>query len=676
MPTGRVEAGRRQCRWLLLAIAACLFVWPVRVASSPPFCLNANWTAGPAVAVAGNVSLEIDNWDTHILVTRAAKILIEEAMGTPVVLHCEGLACDAGSAIYQRVAERTVDANMEAWAGSKQAARSQWLCKYRTGPCAVEQFHTYTGSSAQTFAASPTGVTVPDQDYWKRYMTSSTPAMQALPPPDFTAPGYDREVCTKQICSADGRFYPTVCGGSAQGLGTSGNSTTAAAAGCKAYFHGSSSWDEMLVEAAIESKGLRLVVTYLGRQLTNLTATISGAHAAGHNAALFYHWKPSLFLAGKGYTHVHIPKVPSFCEDAWGQGISKCTPEEETLTKLVNPQLGSTMPKVAALIGSFALSDMDVESLLQQHPGYSSSIHNTTEMAACAWLRDNEATWGPWVLAARAVSTGPTGSEGTADEDDANMVIIVLVATLAGSAFIIGMFWWSFRASREAKDLRKQNSELTRTASVRYQTQAERKESWMIKFEEIQIGEELGRGGFGSVYKGFFRGCDVAIKMIHKNKLGIGGKGVSEGDERSGETLSTDKGSSNGDSTDHGQVYTGESSRSATTATTTTTNSDERMSEDTVEGEARTAIEREMMLLSELRHPNCIMLMGACKHNSEWVLVTEYMKGGSLADILASNPVILEPMNVKLSILLDCAQGLSYLHHATPPSCNASRPTP
>jgi serine/threonine protein kinase len=84
-------------------------------------------------------------------------------------------------------------------------------------------------------------------------------------------------------------------------------------------------------------------------------------------------------------------------------------------------------------------------------------------------------------------------------------------------------------------------------------------------------------------------------------------------------------------------------------------------------------------LVSQLRHPNCIMLMGAyvpsadvstpvgTEVSDDVVIVTEYMKGGSLADVLRDNPTLVEPMKTRLTILLDTARGISYLHHHKPP---------
>ena len=141
-----------------------------------------------------------------------------------------------------------MDANVEVWPSSKQTARSKWMCKAgytsSTG-CAIEQQLGISGSTAQMFAAPKDGGRGSlDLDYWKRYTQPNSAVMRSLAPADFSVPSLPREHCTSTICSADGRFYPSVCGGDARGMGSMGNSTTAAAAGCKAYFHGSHSWDE------------------------------------------------------------------------------------------------------------------------------------------------------------------------------------------------------------------------------------------------------------------------------------------------------------------------------------------------------------------------------------------------------------------------------------------------
>jgi serine/threonine protein kinase len=74
----------------------------------------------------------------------------------------------------------------------------------------------------------------------------------------------------------------------------------------------------------------------------------------------------------------------------------------------------------------------------------------------------------------------------------------------------------------------------------------------------------------------------------------------------------------------------------------------------------------EMRHLSKLRHPCITTVMGAViSRNSEPMLVMEYMQLGSLYDLLHNETMELEGELV-LQILRDIAQGLRFLHAATP----------
>ncbi|XP_071715458.1 U-box domain-containing protein 33-like isoform X2 [Rutidosis leptorrhynchoides] len=78
---------------------------------------------------------------------------------------------------------------------------------------------------------------------------------------------------------------------------------------------------------------------------------------------------------------------------------------------------------------------------------------------------------------------------------------------------------------------------------------------------------KIGEGGYGSIYRGFIRHTEVAIKMLHANSL----QGPSE-------------------------------------------------------------FHQEVNVLSKLRHPNLVTLIGACP--DAWIIVYEYLSGGSLEDRL------------------------------------------
>jgi len=129
-----------------------------------------------------------------------------------------------------------------------------------------------------------------------------------------------------------------------------------------------------------------------------------------------------------------------------------------------------------------------------------------------------------------------------------------------------------------------------------------------ISFEEIIIGERIGRGNYGEVFKGNWRGTTVAIK---KMKLPYAATGQEE-------------------------------------------------------GEILTDFEREAEIMRSLRHPNVVQFLGICKVNSvEVYIITEFMPLGSLNKILHDRNLSLE-WGLCLRIAMDVSRGLNYLHKSDP----------
>jgi len=93
---------------------------------------------------------------------------------------------------------------------------------------------------------------------------------------------------------------------------------------------------------------------------------------------------------------------------------------------------------------------------------------------------------------------------------------------------------------------------------------------WEIDYSEIVIKREIGRGGFGVVYKGEWRGISVAVKQIIK----------------------------------------------------------EKMSPELFE-----RFLQEISIMSKLHHPNVLLLCGACLE-PKICYITEYISQGSLRDVL------------------------------------------
>jgi serine/threonine protein kinase len=109
-------------------------------------------------------------------------------------------------------------------------------------------------------------------------------------------------------------------------------------------------------------------------------------------------------------------------------------------------------------------------------------------------------------------------------------------------------------------------------------------------------------GSYGMVYKGMWKGVEVAVKKFIKQKL----------DER-------------------------------------------RMLE----------FRAEMAFLSELHHPNIVLFIGSCVKRPNLCIITEFVKRGSLREIVSDHTIKLS-WTLKLSMLKSAALGINYLHSLSP----------
>ena len=319
-------------RWGCALLAAAVCTW-WQAAAAAASCLGAPWTDWVAAMNASSqlakanfdrppIVLDEDTWPSQNLVTEVARVLLQEGLGQRVLVTpcCGSPTVDSTNWTPEwmsRLANGSLSANLEVWTTGthKQAAmagsvphnhnHNPGICppdsfgqptftSSDNGPCVMEVGHTYSGTSAQTYVAQATSNSLVDTDYWPIFteFTDNTSAqMLALPPANFTVneTRFPRHICSNLTapagetnkCAPDGRFYPTVCGG------ITGNLETAAAAGCKAFFAASSGWDYGLAEAAIEARGLLLVITYIGVEApplgytTILQAYLQAAFEAG-----------------------------------------------------------------------------------------------------------------------------------------------------------------------------------------------------------------------------------------------------------------------------------------------------------------------------------------------------------------------------------------------------------
>lgn len=133
-------------------------------------------------------------------------------------------------------------------------------------------------------------------------------------------------------------------------------------------------------------------------------------------------------------------------------------------------------------------------------------------------------------------------------------------------------------------------------------------EAFKTDYDNLDFGDELGSGGFSIVYAGTYGGHPVAIKKIRVELF----------------AAPTDS--------EGADLYLDE-------------------------------VEKEVSLLSELRHPNIMQLVGVCVWPSHFI-VTELMKDGDFSGLLRRR--LRFSWTERLSILKQAAQGLHYLHHLRP----------
>ncbi|XP_021281150.1 LOW QUALITY PROTEIN: serine/threonine-protein kinase STY8-like [Herrania umbratica] len=73
---------------------------------------------------------------------------------------------------------------------------------------------------------------------------------------------------------------------------------------------------------------------------------------------------------------------------------------------------------------------------------------------------------------------------------------------------------------------------------------------------------------------------------------------------------------------------------------------------------------KELALWQRLRHPNIVQFLGVLKHSDRLIFLTEYLRNGSLYDILKKKGR-LDPTTT-LAYALDIARGMNYLHQHRP----------
>eukprot|EP00850_Spirogloea_muscicola_P023050 SM000325S12643 [mRNA] locus=s325:81290:87287:+ [translate_table: standard] len=124
-----------------------------------------------------------------------------------------------------------------------------------------------------------------------------------------------------------------------------------------------------------------------------------------------------------------------------------------------------------------------------------------------------------------------------------------------------------------------------------------------IPWEDITLGERVGQGSYGKVYRGDWQGSDVAVKVFL---------------------------------------------------------------EQDIQQEALQEFKAEVAIMRRLRHPNVVLFMGCVTKPPHLSILTEFCPRGSLYRLLhRPNREVDERRRIRMA--LDVAKGMNYLHRSSPP---------
>jgi len=198
--------------------------------------------------------------------------------------------------------------------------------------------------------------------------------------------------------------------------------------------------------------------------------------------------------------------------------------------------------------------------------------------------------------------------------------------------------------------------------------------------EDLLNLEEIGIGGFAKVYKGEYKGQQVAIKQLNFERMDLDQALSLFKDKDNGSNSSN---SNNGGSDGHNSLgrnnklmipsnFKGIQRNLSTSSLGSTSSSDGDSNNSfavATQGKLNAVNEfrREVWLMSSLSHPNIVLMKGFCFE--PYSIVMEYMDLGSLSTFLSTKKHNGETLSwsIILQIAIDIAQGMSFLHNITPP---------
>eukprot|EP00056_Hartaetosiga_gracilis_P004234 m.72777 g.72777 ORF g.72777 m.72777 type:complete len:1317 (+) comp11755_c0_seq2:109-4059(+) len=167
--------------------------------------------------------------------------------------------------------------------------------------------------------------------------------------------------------------------------------------------------------------------------------------------------------------------------------------------------------------------------------------------------------------------------------------------------------------------------------------------TWEIRPSDLEFVKSIGRGGFGDVWlaKWLVRDEIVAVKKLLLPRS-VGEEGLES-------------------------IFATQRNETISSSKTDSTSNDLDSWEDWGEADSLfTSFASEIKFMKSIKHRNIVYFYGACLDFSNSFIVMEYIKRGSLADVIADKAIAIDRKR-RLNFMRDAAAGMNYLHNLSPP---------
>lgn len=344
-------------------------------------------------------TFEVNSWDSHILISWVANILLKEMVGydTAIVYrYGPGTAMERLSTTGEGLTA-PVHSNLEFWPDGKEDQLTEHADDIENAGA-----QSMIGRSGWYVAdvSNPDVIT----DFWRGYLDADTLEGISFTEGDplewFAINGTLQDPSEYQCQDDDTRaglgLYAAGCvNGTYHTDGCVANDYE----NCGYLVAISPEFEFGVLQQQTNNLGLNMSISFLGQ--TYMEEFVRSVTTDGsYPAVLFYYWYPTLFLAQGDYTRVSLPDANGddcVQDSLTHEGDFKCDFSSESIMKYLSGRLSSEASLARDFLRHMSISNSNINTMLNyfsENAAYDGTDHFD---AACEWVKDNVEQWSAWI---------------------------------------------------------------------------------------------------------------------------------------------------------------------------------------------------------------------------------------------------------------------------------------